>query len=488
MSTNTPTTVSPKTLVAVATAWSGINQAIQALIGVASVFLLSQWLAPVDYGRFAMAAAVTSFLGVLGDSGVVAALTRRSELDRTALATGFWLALAGGSVLSALSAVAAPLIAMWYGARDIGVMAAVLAMNFLVAVPSRVPTAKLMREMRFRVLAIVNAAAGIISLVVALALARRGAGAWSLVAQFLSAFAMQGFLGMLATRVSIRWSAFSPKVARELGRIGLGVGGYSFAVTTARCLDPLFAGRYLGAGLFGLVGMGSRMVTTPTIRAAASLSHVFLPTLASLPDVRQRAFAFARALRLVVLVVLPLPVGMATVAPELVALLPDGWKGLQGLLPLLSVIAALEPLNLLSVAVVTSQERGGALGRLGALLVPVGWTTGLLGALSGSASGYVLWTGAWAMAHSVGLGWIASRSVGLSLRNWRDAIRAATPAVAMVGVVRATLWAANISGTREGLVFGVCAGIIAYVALAWTLTRETARDARVFLRALFRSS
>lgn len=477
-------TTSRKARIGVASIWSGVNQGLQALAGVASVLLLSQWLTPADYGRFAMAAAVTGFLGVLGDTGVVAALLRKRELDRTFLATGFWLTLAGATALAIVSAVAAPLVATWFGEPDLGPMAAVLALNFLAAAPSRVPTAKLMREMRFATLTLINFSSSVLSLLAAVALARRGAGPWSLIVQFLATFVLQSLLASLATRVPVNWSATNLDAARELARVGFGVGGYGFCITVARALDPILAGRYLGAQEFGLVGMGYRVVNVATVRAASALSHVFLPTLAGLGGTENRASAFARVLRMAVLVILPLPVGIATVGPELASLLPTPWHGVQVVLPALAAIAALEPLNLLSVAVITSEARSAILLRLGFLLVPLGWATAFMGGTTRSAVGLAMCILAWAVAHTLGLAWIASSTVALRSSEWVGLFRAAAPAIIMTIVVRSILHIAHVTGTPWGFALGVCTGALSYMALAWLVARQTARQVLTFVPAL----
>jgi PST family polysaccharide transporter len=465
--------------------WSVLGQVLQALLSTASLLLLSRWLGQQDYGLVAMAATVSGFLGMIGDSGIGAAIIRRPAVDDADEATAFWLAGLGGLLFALLTAATAPALAHFYGEPSVLGLAVALAATFVIAAPGRVSSAHLSRGMRFRTLTLIQLAASAGSLAIAVWLAMRGAGAWALVAQLACSHAILTCLTILSRRVAISPRLVSLSRAREFARFGSRYGGFTLAILVGRSLEGILAGRFLGAGALGLLGMATRLASLPVHRFSGAISTVLLPAVVELDDPGRQAAAFASAARLTLMVVAPFCLGGAAVAPEAVALLPQRWSDLAPVLAVQSVGAIVEPVGYLALAMLTAQGRAGTMLRVALMLVPLSWAAAVAGALSGSI---VVLAALAATANAIGAAAMVGalwRTLGLG----RPFLRAVAAPIACAGVmaiaVRGIVVAGGFQGTRLGFAVGAGAGMLLYpVVLRIALREETAQALRIVREAL----
>lgn len=469
-----------------ASLWSLAGQSGQQLVGLFSFLLLARWLSPADYGLAGMAAAVSGVLAIAGDTGVVAALVRQPDIDEGAEATGFWVALAGAAILAAVVAASAPLLAWYFADTRIAPLALAMGLNFLLAAPGRVSTAKLAKQLDFSRLARVGFVASLSGLLAGVVIARRGGGAWALYAQMATTFAAQAALLVASAPYRISMRQFSRKKAANLATFGSEMTGFLLAVTVARTGDTILGGRLVGPAQLGLLSMAAKLGVVPTQRLSGALSSVFMPTYFEVAE-GSRGAAFSRALGLTAVVAFPVSLGIFAVAPEVVALLPARWSGLVPTLRILSVGTLVEPLAWYSFAVLSAQGRSKTLFRLGLLLVPIGWIGSLLGGLAGLAEWLAAASVAWSAAHAVGMAALVWRPLALNRSIiWRLAVPLMA-ALTMAGAVRAVLAVTDTDGRRVGLVVGVATGVLIYgLALCTVLRADRDRLIDLLRGALWR--
>jgi O-antigen/teichoic acid export membrane protein len=463
------------------------NQVIQVVLSMGSFALLSRWLVPYDYGLFGMAATVTAFVGVVGDVGVSSAVVRLAHVDAVAEASAFWLAIGGAMILTAITAIAAPLVAWFYRVPAITPLALGLAANFLMAAPGRVPGAMLARGLRLRATTIIGVITNVASVVLAVGLASRGFGAWALVAQALLSAALGSLLSCVAAPPTMRLGLVSRLRAREMAGFSSRLSGFSFATMLGRSLDNVLAGRLLGSGAVGLMTMGARLIFVPIERVSGAIYSVFLPALAQLPSVERQAAAFQSTLRLLFIAVGPLALGTVAIAPEIVALLPPKWVGLAPLLRVYAITALLLPINYLSLSVLVGHGRASVLLRTSVALIPICWAGATLGALSGSV---LVMTLAWSFAITVGVSvafWFAWGELKLKHEVWRSIMLPLAVSAAMAMSVWATVHAFGLGGKRAGFAVGAATGAVIYVALLqFTMAADVSRIVTLLRRSLAR--
>ncbi len=469
-----------------ASLWSLAGQGGQQLVGVLSFLLLARWLSPADYGLAGMAAAVSGVLAIAGDTGVVASLVRQPDIDEVAEATAFWVALAGAAVLAGVVAASAPLLAWYFADTRIAALALAMGLNFLLAVPGRVSTAKLAKQLDFSRLARVGFVASLSGLLAGVLIARKGGGAWALYAQMATTFAAQAALLVASAPYRVSVAKFSREKAASLATFGSEMTGFLLAVTLARTGDTVLGGRLIGPAPLGLLSMGAKLGVVPVQRLSGALSSVFMPAYFEMAE-GSRGAAFSRALSLTAVVTFPVSLGIFAVAPEVVAFLPARWSGLVPTLRILSVGTLVEPLAGYSFAVLSAQGRSTALFRLGLLLVPIGWVGSLFGGLAGSAKWLAAASVAWSAANAVGMAALIWRPLALNRSIVRRLAVPLVAALTMAGAVRAVLTVTETDGRRMGLVVGVATGALIYgLALCTVLRADRDRLVDLLRGALWR--
>jgi O-antigen/teichoic acid export membrane protein len=451
--------------------WSLVGQIYQVVLGMASFALLTRWLTPADYGVLGMAATVSGFLGVIGDSGMTNAVMRLPQIDDAAEATAFWLSLIGGAALTLVAAIAAPILAWFYKNSSITWISFVLAFTFLLGSPMRVSLAKLSRAMRFREITLINMVVTTLALALTVALAMRGFGVWALVAQGVSVFVLQSLMVMVASPPKMRLRLWSRDRARDLSHVASRLSGFSLSITIGRALDNILAGRFLGSSALGFMGMGMKLVFLPVERLGGAMYSVFLPAAVELGDDARQAQAFKAAARLILMVVGPFSLGTVAIAPEIVALLPPRWFGLEPVLRIYALTSLFSPISYLAMSVLVAHGRAGSLLRAAIAFIPMCWAAAILGVISGSVVGMVA---AWSFSIVIGtvvFVWLVYRRLSLGADFWTAMLAPVSASLLMACLVRISVSLLGLKGTRIGLAVGAVEGALLYGALAWLMMR-----------------
>src|SRR5688500_13373605 len=151
------------------------------VISLASVVVLARLLVPAEFGLVAFALVFIAYMEAIGDLGTGAALVRWPDRWPQVAQVAFVINLAMGAVWFALTLVAAPLVAEFFGNPDGVPVLRALAWTFLLKALGNTHDALLQRELRFQARAIPELSLLVAKAAVAIPLAASGLGVWSLV-------------------------------------------------------------------------------------------------------------------------------------------------------------------------------------------------------------------------------------------------------------------------------------------------------------------
>src|ERR1700730_9006029 len=164
-------------------AWSYASFATGRLLVFAGLATVARLLGPEQYGLFAMAAVGIYLLEGSYDFGLIRGLIYfgGEHPPRTLMRTGFLLAVCLGGAISAVLFALSPVIAVFYGEPRLTDLVHALSVYFAIACVGLVPDAILQRRLTFDRRFWPAGAAPAGRYAIAIALAARGYGAWSLV-------------------------------------------------------------------------------------------------------------------------------------------------------------------------------------------------------------------------------------------------------------------------------------------------------------------
>jgi PST family polysaccharide transporter len=254
-----------------------------------------------------------------------------------------------------------------------------LSANAVLSSLRLVPVAVLQRDLRFRGLALVDAAQALVSTVATLALALAGWRYWALV--------VGGILGNVAAAVASRWLAPRGFARPRWGTLGryyrftrdVLVGRIAWFVYSNA--DFIVAGRALGTATLGAYSFAWNIASVPVEKITALVTRVTPGFFSKLKDDRaELSRMLVNVTEGLVLLTLPTGVGMALVADDFVAVyLGPQWTEAVVPLQILALNAAFRSVVTLLPQVLTMLGDTRFLRRHGifcAIVLPAGFAFG----------------------------------------------------------------------------------------------------------------
>lgn len=341
-----------------ASVWGALELVVRQSVQLLALLGLALLLDPHDFGLMAMVLAFTAFGALFSDFGLGTALVQKQDAtpaDETAV---MMVNLCLAFTLAVMLVLAAPAIAAFYAEPLVTGLAQLLALTFPLGALATVPDAMLTKRLSFKSRARVELVASIAAAGLALVLALRGYGVWSLAWQ---AVAYGAIRAAMLWAIS-GWRPCMPLDARGLPTL-VRFGGYMLAAnlvdTVYNRLQALLIGRLAGAREAGLYTMAQNIPQAPGAFIGSLMHRVGLPLMASIHTDRDRAAeALRRVLSISLFLFAPLMLSLALVSAPLVEhLLGQRWLGTSDLLVPLALATMFWPWHVLNVVALNAAGR-----------------------------------------------------------------------------------------------------------------------------------
>jgi PST family polysaccharide transporter len=323
--------------------WSTLGQLVQQTLSLTSLFVLGHLLTPEDYGIVGMVTIFSGFAVVLVDVGFNRALIQQTRLLPEQTSTVFWLGLGVGGVVFLLMYGGGGVLAWFYGVPELKAVCHLVAVTFLLIPLGGVHRALLTKRMAFKSLAFINVTALGTGVAVAIVMALRGGGYWSLVVNVLVQQAVIVLLAWWREPWRPRF-VFRPAVLGEIIRFGMYLSGSVVMGYWSRYVDQLLIGALAGKQALGLYSRSSLLMLLPIQQVAARVDAVLFPAFSRIQDDKARIAAiYLKMTRLVALVTFPMMFGLVAVAADFVPVaLGEQWRGMIPLVRLLAPLGAVQ--------------------------------------------------------------------------------------------------------------------------------------------------
>lgn len=368
---------------------SGFSFAIQ----IVSLLTLSRLLLPADFGLVAMVAIFISLSNLLRDFGLPLAGLQEKNLSQQQASNLFWMNAAISTICALLLIVSTPFLVALFREPRLGAIVPTLALGVVLGGLGAQIQVQLARRLRYGVLVMSDVLGQILALSVAIVLAARGLGYWSLVAQMMVTIVVP-----LAWRwIASRWVPQLPRRGYEshrLLRTGSAYGAAQLLTFAQSNIDSLIIGAQLGPTALGYYSRGYQMLTAPAARFLDPLTQVVVPLLNRAKTAGRDSDAVLYKVQFVVgaMIVWVFAVTAGT-APGLIPLiLGPHWDPVVPVFQLLAVGGAVWVFNHVSYWAFISKEIPRALLHynmvskpLAILSIFVGSTFGLVGVAAGYA-------------------------------------------------------------------------------------------------------
>jgi len=339
-----------------ATAWSGLDLLLRQGVQFGVSIALARLLTPADFGTVALLYLFVGIASLFIDTGFSAALVQRSEITKDDASSVFWFNVGAGALVALSLCAASPAIAAFYSMPVLIPLTCIMAANLFVTSLSSVHLTLLTKKLDFKTQAKIGFVATLVSGAVAVAMAWRGAGVWSLGVQVLVASVVTAILAwtLHEWRPLFRCSIAS---LRSLFRFS----GYLFVYfsldTIYSRLYTVIIGKLYSTSDLGLYSRADSTQRMPTSLLTGTIHRASFPIFAAASQDKE---LLRRGLRKAMLGLMwlnvPAMLGiLVTAKPLILTLFGDQWLGSVTPLRVLCLSGILQPMQSLNGSVLMAQ-------------------------------------------------------------------------------------------------------------------------------------
>lgn len=161
--------------------WSSLESILSQGLGIAIGIVLARILSPDDFGLLGMVTIFISVSQVFVDSGLSLSVIRKQNCTQADYSTVFWINFVIGAACYLIIWIAAPFIAGFYGKPQLIPLTRIVSLSIIITSFTLVQQTILTKNVDFKTLTKSSVAGTLIGGGVAVWLAYRGFGVWSLV-------------------------------------------------------------------------------------------------------------------------------------------------------------------------------------------------------------------------------------------------------------------------------------------------------------------
>jgi O-antigen/teichoic acid export membrane protein len=355
--------------------------------------IVARLLAPSDYGLVGMAAVYVNLFTLFSEFGIGTAVVTMQDLTENQLSQLNTLSFFLGLIGFVISVAAAIPLGKFFHATNLPIVVMVLSGGFIVSGIRTVPYSLLQKELRFKLLAVIEGLQGIVQALVTLVLAFLGFGYWALVVGILSFSVAPTGLVLIWRRQSFAFPKFSAlqKAIHYSRHIVIGRlcwAGYNDS-------DFIIAGRVLGEAPLGAYTLAWTLAHTPLEKLTTLVNRVTPSVFAKIQSDPEGLRRYLRNITgAMALIIFPATIGLALVAPEFVPfVLGSKWNGVVIPLELLALHALIRSNVILLTPLlnVIGEERLVMWNSVVAMIVlPISFYIGSRWGTAGIAAGWVV--------------------------------------------------------------------------------------------------
>jgi PST family polysaccharide transporter len=306
-----------------------------------------------------MVTTVIGFFRIFNEAGLSTATVQREGITHAQVSNLFWTNVAVGGVISLILAMGAPVVAWFYREPQLVSITLALCITFLFTTSTVQHLALLKRQMRFKMIALIQVSSVAAGILTGIGLALLKCGYWSLVGMQMT----MPVMACLITWTVSRWRPQLPTRQSGTGSLlsfGANLTASSFLWSLARGSDSLLIGRVYGPASIGLYSRAAALVARPVEQFLPSIESVFVPMLSRLQSQPERYRRVVLQAYEVIAITSFLFGGLllALAYPLTLVVLGPKWEKAASIFAGFTLVAAYSPISSVCTWLLTSQGRG----------------------------------------------------------------------------------------------------------------------------------
>jgi PST family polysaccharide transporter len=304
-----------------------LGQGASFFLQIGSTMVLARLLTPSDFGVVTMVTTFSLLFRSFGLNGFTELIMQRESISHSLASNLFWINLGIGTMLTLAFAGSGPLLALFYHNPAVAQVAEGMSLTIGIGCLGWIHIGLLQRAMRFRAVAVINAIALLLYVIVAISLAIAGWHYWALV--------WAAVVHALATAAGAccvcRWIPSWPRKTSGTGsgfKFAMNVyWHFAFSYVTSNT-DNLLVGWRYGAQPLGFYKKAYDLFVLPQSQLLSPLSAVAVSTLSRVSGDRERFRRyFLQMISVLALLGMGIGADFALVGKDIIRLLlGPGWE------------------------------------------------------------------------------------------------------------------------------------------------------------------
>ncbi|MGV8995256.1 MAG: lipopolysaccharide biosynthesis protein [Flavobacterium sp.] len=329
------------------------------IILLAGGIYLARLLTPDDFGLVAMLYVIFSVSSFMMTGGFGLALIREKHITEADKATVFYFNIIVSISLYMIIWFSAPLIASFYGKSELIVLSRLMGLDLLFSSVTIVQLSILQRELKFKLLSIVQVVSAVVLTIVSIFLAYEGFGVMALAIKFI--------LGNLVSMIMLfTFNPWLPKgfITKEsfkkLFAFGSNVLLLGLVNNVFGNLNQVVIGKYFSSASLGFFNQGNMFKDNVVNTLNDTVMQVTFPMLAQLQEDKERLKAgYKRIMQINTFTIFPLiTILILTAEPLIIGLLGEKWRGSIIFLQVLGISGYVRHLHRINLNVLKVYGKG----------------------------------------------------------------------------------------------------------------------------------
>lgn len=318
------------------TIWTAFNKLSIYGMQFIAMIVLARKLMPHD---FAVMGIISFFIGIsqiLLDSGMGGALLKKKDIAAVDYSTLFLFNFSMSALLYVVFYIASPCIALFYMMPELEKLIKVSMLSIIISSLGQVQYIMMLRELKFKHIALISIIASCISLLTAVILAHNGFGVWALVFQNL-------ILQFFIVSLQFMYNRFIPKMSFSFSsfifqwKFGVYLFLSSLLTSIYQNLFSLIFPKISSFAFSGLYTQANKIQQIPVNIVNSSLSGAAFPILAKIENENNFVAENRAYSRKVFILFIPLMLYISIFSKELIFIvLGDKWIEAKFILSVLS--------------------------------------------------------------------------------------------------------------------------------------------------------
>lgn len=266
--------------------WNSLSNFCKYGLTFVGTMVLARLLSPEDYGLIGIISVFIAVADVLVSGGLGGAVVKKTDAKEIDFSTLTTYNIGVSVLLYLLFFLLAPVIARFYSEPILESLIRLYALVVLIHALSIAPHVKLMKQLRFKTLSIMNLVGGVVSLLFAVLLAHKGYGVYSLVGQYVMHALLVSVLYWVVSKYKIR-IAFSKSSFKEQFSFGM----YTTLASMLKSLSENIVGNIIAKSASitqtGYYTQSNRLVHVPQNFFYSVVDSTLFPVLSQMENKQQ---------------------------------------------------------------------------------------------------------------------------------------------------------------------------------------------------------